>query len=199
MQLKLVTFDKHNYSVSTQLINLEGSISVEYRSLITNEFSPSNNRIPSMVSSDIVALIFQDHSDSIIKISKHQGAYLLDSSKTVELINKPSDFDDIKIWIKYEEEGNWEIESLANYVEGIRYRRTDWNYVALPKDTNPNAKIQQKPIEEMVTVTWYRDLRQTSQSWRKWDDFAKMIDTRHLQTVVVREDQDPNQSGFKLT
>lgn len=140
MQLKLATFDKNNSSVTTQLINLEGSVSVEYRSLITNEFSSSNRKIPSMVNSDIVALVFQDHSDSVIEISKHQGAYLLDSSKTIELINKPSDFDDINIWIKYEEEGNWEIESLANYIEEIRYRRTDWNYAVLPVGAHPNKE-----------------------------------------------------------
>lgn len=56
----------------------------------------------------------------------------------------------------------------------------------------------QKSIEEMVTVTWYRDRRQTSKTWRKWDDFAKTLDTRHLETVVVREDTDPNQPGSKL-
>lgn len=164
MQLKLATFDKNNSSVTTQLINLEGSVSVEYRSLITNEFSSSNRKIPSMINSDIVALVFQDHSDSIIEISKHQGAYLLDSSKTIELINKPSDFDDIKIWIKYEEEGNWEIESLASYIEEIRYRRTDWKYVVLPVGTYPNNTTVEP--QNKSSVTWMNYLRGTSKTWR---------------------------------
>lgn len=141
MQLKLVTFDKDNYSINTKFINLEYSVSVEYRSSITGEFCPSNSKIPSMVNNDIVAMIFEDNSENIIKISKHQGAYLLHSGKTIELINKPSDFDHIKIWIKCEEGSVWELESLSNHLSEFRSRRPNWKYIVLPTGTDPNRKI----------------------------------------------------------
>lgn len=206
MQLKLVTFDRHNHSVSTQFINLEGSVSVEYRSLSANEFSSSNRRIPSMVNSDIVALVFQDHSDSIIEISRHQGAYLIDAGKTVEIINQPVDFEDLQIWVLIENNKVWAKEYLACYMDAIRQRRNDEKYKALPVGEDPNVDTSafgtlrsEKPVGEMATVTWYRDRRQTSKTWRKWDDFAKNADVRFLETVVVREDTDPNQPGFKIT
>jgi hypothetical protein len=203
MQLKLVTFDKNNYSVSTQYIGIEDYATVEYRSPITGEFSPGNVRLPSIINSSIIAVIIQDSFGKAepIQISKHQGAYLTDSGKTMEVINRPSDFDDIQIWVKYNEEGrNWEHETLSSYMEEISYRRPEYKYLVCPTGTNPDT-VEKKISLEDETVIWCRWIKGTSLTFKpsnqaEYDRFCKDPDYQFIKVPVVT---DPNTQGFKLT
>lgn len=198
MQLKLITIDTNSFAIKTRYIQLDKGTVVHYRSAATGKFSLVENLNPENMNKDITAIICCPNR-SPIEISRHDGAYIIAEAKTIEVVNTPVDLDNFVFWTKEKDEASWKEVGLYYYMD---YSRNDRNakYCVLAKgvDANEPRTPKGKPIEEMVTVTWYRDLRQTSQSWRKWDDFAKTIDTRHLQTVVVREDQDPNQPGFKL-
>jgi len=206
MQLKLITFDKNNYSISTQYIELDGLAIVEYRSPITGEFSPSNTQIPSITDPSIIAVIIQNSFAKAepIQISKHQGAYLTDSGKTMEVINRPSDFDDIQIWIKYDkEEGNWERETLSSYMDEIHYRRLEYKYLVSPQGMNPEEVEKQISLTMEVgkSVLWSRYIKGTSLTFKLSSQFEydRFYNDPDYQFIKVPVGVDPNTQGFKLT
>lgn len=142
MQLKLVTFYKATCSVTTRFIKLSPEVTIEYRSLMTREFSSPEYNVPSAVSSDTVALIIQNDLECdlpVIEIDRHQGAYLLNDAQTVEIINTPSDFDDLQIWVKCDD-SCWEKESVREFVDDMRYRRAGYEYLAITDGSDPNEQ-----------------------------------------------------------
>ncbi|QZA70503.1 hypothetical protein AH04_13 [Erwinia phage AH04] len=149
----------------------------------------------------VAVLNWSKNGGKPIFIFEDQEAYIIgDDGKTITVIHKQAP---LKVWYRDKRETKWFSLDICGdtalkmaYVRDCGMSYSHLEFITVREGKNPNVL---KPVDEMVTVTWYLDTRSTSKSWRKVDATTGKLDTRYTQLIVVREDQDPNTPGFHIS